>query len=590
MADWNVGLAEPQASGASPVAPVKQAGFGDLLETGASIVGSLLKGKAESDKEKAEKRNKAIIEEYSQKYSAITDSESRGLSSGQKLARTQALFRQYVASAPDLIKEFKDITGGMQQYGSVAEDIDVVKSAKEERDYKITELSKRGFVASRTDAPETIEAMWQINQNAVKLEKLAEERIKVESHGASMAQAQRSAIDFRIKNDARVAVMEMGNSYIPVMQTKADEILKDFKSGKYKTPDEALSAWNVIKNSYDSTVRTASQGEEGLANGWINLGNTLDANFRDQLTGKTLSEEQKNRNALVLGAAQSKLLQAPGGAEFFAASQMSPAAVDKMISVMPTDTVKNILTFATGSGSVRDAKTAEGVAIMNNSVADTYTKTKSVEASREAAKLFNKSLKELTAQDVYGADPATFKHLISSIDNPVFAEKVKTGEIGVAERSNASAVAARIWKEPLVQKTADQMGKEFTFSASGQSAPFSDIVDIGFVNGKIIFTPKSPKSGYLSPVDAQDQRQIVRELASYSEAVSQLVRIDSYMQGEIDVGKTWEARKHEYFPAVFPNPQTVQPGKVYEMNGKKFKYNGGIPWKSEKSWEEVKGE
>lgn len=596
MADFNVSLAAPQGVGAGVIAPVREPGFGDLLSAGADILSSIAKGKAESDKAKAQAADRAIIQQYAQKYSALSEDENlQALMPGQRKAMSEALFRQHVAANPHLIDEFKKVTSGMRDFGTITNDLEAVADVKAERKNKISTLSSRGYEVSSTDSDAQIDRLWAVNQHAVQIERLAEQKIKLESHGASMASAERSALQFNIEQESRKRVMAMGNDYLPALQTKADEILNKFKSGEIKDAATAKAAWDKLKMQFDQSVRTVTVGNEGMGAGFLEISKTLDANFNDALTGKTQTETLKNSVDLAMFGAQAKLLDKPENALFFGTLKMAPNALEKLISVTPKsdEFLRDVFAFAVGKGSVRSPEAAQGVSITVKGVSDQFTRTQDVATGKQLSGLFSKVLTELPVQDAYGADPKVISHLVQSLDDPNFADRVSAGEVPPEKLSSASAVLGRVWKDKVVENVSAKLGQPFTaYTSSNMTSTVqtdvASLTDIQFINGKVVFAPRAEKGVYLTPDELSQHRDVVKKMQSSSDAVSQIIRIDAYMAGEKDPSKTWEKNKHRYFPNNFPDPEVINTSKIYLSEGKKFKYNGGIPWRSKSSWEEVK--
>lgn len=589
MADFNVSLQQPQGAGAGVLSPVQQQVTrfeNPFVATALGMTEIFVKNQRENEKKKAEEQKNTVLQEYAQRYNTIAEDRTGQLSNPQKSALTGSLFSQYVAQHPELVDEFKKITSGSREMGNMVGVIDEEKAIKDERRKRVSDMANSGLVVSVTDSPEYQDGMWRVRQETVRQQQLAEEIRKRESHAASMASEARSAETYDLKRQAEVSLTNQGSEYLNAMRLKADALIKE-AGGDPEKIKQAQADWSKVMGLYDQTITSVGIHNPELANSWRTPAKTIDQYFQDAIVGKTVTEAQNNQVKMIEYGTKTKLMSTPEGAAFFTSVQMAPNAFDQILKNVGTQTLSNVFKAVTGKGnaasftsSPEDAKAAVDIL---KALSDTYDKapdpTSKEQARKQGVNIVNKVLKDMSASDVYGADTKSFAALMKSIDFKFFAEQVAAGNVDMNALSNATAVAARVYRSPVIAEVSQRLSTPFVRTggltpSSSPTTPVSELVNINFTNGKVLFEPK--QKGYLSPVDLAGHRQMIRELQSSSEAISQIVRIDAHVKGSTDYTKTWEDNKHRYFPQVFPDPNLLKVGqKITAKNGDVYEYIGG---------------
>src|SRR5574337_203256 len=107
MADFSTDLQQPQAAGASPVAPVSS-GF-KIPNLVADIVDVFNRGLVDKRKADQEAFAQQVMGEYTRSKAAINDAITQGaIKPEEGLARSRAIFNKYSANYPQFVKSFKE--------------------------------------------------------------------------------------------------------------------------------------------------------------------------------------------------------------------------------------------------------------------------------------------------------------------------------------------------------------------------------------------------------------------------------------------------------------------------------------------------
>ena len=613
MADFNVNLAAPQGAGAQALSPISRpqsakASLAPLVDLAVGMGSLFLKNKEEQKKIDAAAKQQAVLQDYSQKFSAITEGEQSGqITPARKKALAESLTSQTLANHPEYVDDIKKISGTFREMGSMSEVLDVEKAAKDEDKQRTQAMASTGLPVSLSDSPQYKDQMWKMHQRTVAVDAMVERQRKAESHAASMSSEARSAQTHAFKNEAIEAVTSQGSEFLSAMRIKADDLILQAQGDPEKIKTAQIE-WNKVRGMYDQSITALGAHDPTSAGAWKDMGKTLDTYFQESITGKQVTEAMGNKVKMIEFGTQAKLMGTPQGAAFFTAAKMAPNSVDKIISLVGVGTLTSIMetvTKGTGSNTLVDPKMAEATRVAYKGVTDTYDKTTDAgekeEARKQGVNIISKSLNDLSAADIYGADPKAINQLMQQVDSRFFAEQVAAGNISPQVLSNSTAVAARVYLNPLITSVNEkfatplraperftvrtttyldpnegQLGTKPKSSAAGTVTPI-DVLNISFVGGKILFEPKPSVK-----VVESDRRELISSLKSSGDAISQLVRITAHTKGSTDYQKTWEEEKYKFFPNMFPNPKMLQPGQTVDG----FKYIGGDV-RDRNNWMEV---
>lgn len=608
MADFNVNLASPQGAGAQALSPISRpssakASIAPLVDFAVGMGSLFLKNKEEQKKTDAAAKQQAVLQDYSQKFNAITEGEQSGqISPARKKALSESLTSQTLANYPEYVDDIKKITGTFREMGGISSVLDLEKAAKDEDKQRTQVMSSTGLPVSLSDSPAYKDQMWKIHQRTVSVDAMVERQRKAESHAASMSAEARSAQTYAFKNEAIQAVTNQGSDFLSAMRTKADDLITSAQGDPEKIK-LAQMEWNKVRGMYDQSITALGAHDPTSAGAWKDMGKTLDAYFQDGITGKPVTEAMSNKVKMIEYGTQAKLMSTPQGAAFFTAAKMAPTSVDKIISLVGMDSLKNIMetvTKGTGVNTLANPKLAEATREAYRGVTDIYDKsadaTEKEAARTQGVNILSKSLNDLSAADIYGADPKAINQLMQQVDSRFFAEQVAAGNISPQALSNSTAVAARVYLNPLIKSVNEkfatplsaperftvrtdtylnpnegQIGTKPSYSGSNKTVIPIDVLNISFVGGKILFEPKPNVK-----VVESDRRDLISSMKSSGDAISQLVRITAHTKGTTDYQKTWDEEKHKFFPGVFPDPVKLRAGQTVKgKNGKSYKYLGG---------------
>src|SRR5690606_36639605 len=127
MADgiFSTGLSDRRTAGAEVVAPVASTNYGQVFEA----IGDIGKIFALTQKQEAEKQKEArknsTIGNYVSEFDKLESLKASGTINDQVYGvRSRSLFRQYSASFPEYLDEFKKASTGLKEFGGLGEEMD----------------------------------------------------------------------------------------------------------------------------------------------------------------------------------------------------------------------------------------------------------------------------------------------------------------------------------------------------------------------------------------------------------------------------------------------------------------------------------
>lgn len=598
MADFNVDLQAPQGAGASPVAPVSS-GFKipGLVE---DIVGVFAKGLQESRKEKAEAIKQAVVGEYAQKLSAIEDAQISGQWNASRVnTERRKLHSQFVASNPEFVKDFKEISSSFLDAGGVKEALDEEQMKQDERKAERKDMINSGMFIPEWASPELEESM----RNAYRTTKAADVEFKRATDRTSELRAQKQ----EMRTDERYTLESQVERGIGSMMTTHFEPASLFVNGIADRAREGADPKQLLQDigqyfaNIEAGIAQISIAKPSTGEAARNSFGTLRAMAEEAVSSKKGAESLRFRlEEMQSGLKLSALSNSPQLQTGYVLSTLMPGI--PLVNTTEYEAISGALLKLSGKAGqftvspdlflednmtvnqgVFDQLVARGRAVKAGKVGDVATTTAEL---TEAANNVNKTVGGLNVGSI---DPKNLSKAAEYYSSPEFLDLVRGGKVDINEAQKAKEVMQLTYEKDVIRGVEQQLSRQF--SKTGKLRPeegtaTSNLVNITFNGASVEFKMKDV--GYLSPIDRQDFKQIERQLSASKQALNQLIRMSAHLDKREDYAQYFEENKHVLLPSYFPDPNKLKPGQtVKAKNGKSYKYIGGNYNDIQNSYEEV---
>lgn len=610
MADYNVNLSAPQGAGASPVAPVQEQ-LNPFFALAENVIDAFGKNAAADRKAQAEAAKQATLSDYSQKIGAIED----GLLSGELDPSKANLMRrkvhsQYAASYPQYIKEIKEINSSFKEGGAIGEAMEE-EQAQQDLDRKImAKAADRGLVVPK-GADITV-------KEAVKNAQLANDRFddalkresEVQRYRVAVKSEQREDEKIQADRDLDVMLTEVGSQNLNAFNKIVEMGVRNAWEGR-DISDIQLNLQQYLGNVRQTVniiarnnpqkaqafMKLFEDGAEILKNAPTAAREQTDNQLKDLINRRALlliSNDAEAQNLAagnklgidpkVYGAAELKVVER---VLHFAAKPTTPGSME--IASNPSSMGTAVKVFNNSyekptdkEGDVQKVNTARGI-LRSMALSTNVPDMDSTKFNAATDFLTSKGFKELwdsgkiEASEVAGAERA-YQKLYALPVSLAIQQKLTQGTYTPQARYGIEQPTGRPGgpSNPMLQSPR---------AISPEPRPYSDFVEYQMIGESLVARPKITEG---HPLDVRDSQRISEDLRSTTEYLNKLVDIGTTLTRSPTKQAFWEMHKHELLPDIYPDPQRVKAGQVYEMDGKKFKYKGGYPWKNPNQWEEVK--
>lgn len=568
MADgiFSTGLSDPRAAGAEVVAPVASTNYGQVFETIGDIGKIFALTQKNDAKKKEEERKNSTLGNYVSEFDKLESLKASGAINDQVYGvRSRSLFRQYSASFPEYLDDFKKASTGLKEFGGLGDVMDNEQYKKQERRNAVADAAKYGIDVSMNDSPEYQDAAIKQHREILRVTREAEERRKLRAEVREEESFVMKRKEFVDEQNAQEGVQQLGKAGLPVLNELSNQIASEW--GKPGVDQNLLmTRWDANINNWKANI-AATAGKYGAASaGWNAIVDQIDKSFKDRISGKVPTETAKNNATRLMDIATSGILADPAVADGFARLKLAPNAMDSLLNYTKDKTVlSRMFGVMTSEKAPVDMNKKEDLQALARSykeiVADATLDP--VEKGKVRANVTNNLLVGLSNSMTAGSDPNALRDAIGIIKSPTFLEDLKSGKINQTAYNAAKHAVNSQYNQPVTTQLTSKF-KEPMSVFGGRTA--LDVFDIQVGPDGLKLAPKLQFFG--SP----DLVMGVSQIAASEKALNDLIIANAHMSGTNDYQKYWEENKGILFPNVWIHPSVLKKGDV--VDGKE--YTGGV--------------
>lgn len=610
MADYNVNLQAPQGAGATPVAPVQEQ-LNPFFALAENVIDAFGKNAAADRKAQAEAAKQATLSDYSQKIGAIED----GLLSGELDPSKANLMRrkihsQYAASFPQYIKDIKEINSSFKEGGAIGEAMEEEQAQQDLRRGLLKKASDNGLVVPRGAGPEVGDAVIAAQQSNDRFDNELQRLSRIQQYRVATKTEQREDEKIQADRDLDVMLTDVGSKNLDAFNKIVEVGVRHAWEGR-DISDIKLNAQQYL-SSVRQTVNVIARNNPQKAEAFMKLfdegmGVLTKATPDSRAETEAQLKDLVNRRALLLisndGEAQNLAAANKLGINpnIYGAAELK--IVERLIHMSASPTTPGSMEIASNSSSMGTA-----VKYFNNAYEKPTDKEGDVQKVNTARGILRSMALSTSAPEM---DSTKFNSATDFLTSKGFKELWDSGKIEASEVAGAERAYQKLYAQPvslaiqqkLTQGTYTPQARygieqptgrpggpanpllQSPRAISPEPRPYSDFVEYQMIGESLVARPKITEG---HPLDVRDSQRISEDLRSTTEYLNKLVDIGTTLTRSPTKQAFWEMHKHELLPDIYPDPQRVKAGQVYEMDGKKFKYKGGYPWKNPNQWEEVK--
>lgn len=602
MADFNVNLEAPHASGAKVISPVQssvQNMPNPWIAFGLGIGESLVKDTEKRRKAEQEAADLAILKEFSTSQGALSDAVAQGAPVAAVGARARANYNMFLANHPQLVEGLTKINKGFFEHANLETVKDAATLAKELHKEQLQTLQKSGSVVDDTTPKNVVDAEWNSHQTNVRVEaefkKMAERQALMNSMNAE----ERASTKAKMETDASRLLAEMGDSKIPAMFSMMDHIVAEKeKSTDPKAFELASSKVMQEFSRVEGAINALSQHAPQLAASYKKQFDDIKNFTIERLSGKMTASAVENQLKVFKDTAQLTAmtsdpalktmytLSAVVGGQNFTSIFGAQQAQARESYIRLTDKFGgNPHEFFTQPEV--DKALAKQVQYQVGRVEKGEIKDRE-KALGQLGNGANNILKAIAAAPNQQIDPKNMTAAIDFVASPEYAKLRDAGKIDALQASAANKAFGLFYRESVAKGVMEQLDKPFRISThiKGSDMTYGDLVT--FTWDGLGIKPEAAQTPILSLMERGERDLFISKMQNSAKALNHLVNAGANLEG-VKPEVYWERNKHNIMPNFYP-PEAVKPNSVHEIEGKKFKYTGGTPWKNKKNWIEVGGE
>lgn len=564
-------LSGPQAQGAATVAPVEAVNYGSLFKTGANLVDGLFKIKEQQDKADLETRKNSAITEFVNEHNRLSAAKAAGqINDAQYNVRSQATFRQFAANNPEAIDELKKTAAGLKEFGGLGDVQDEVQAVKTDFRTSVASAQKDGFEVSLSDPIEHQQLVVKQHRQYLLNKRLFEEKKAIRAEEREMARFAREEVEYTNKVEARQTLTSMVENGLPILNSLADMISKEWPGASAERQQELMMRWDREQTKWKSNIAIVSQGDSSMASAVNSMVTDIDSRFRNLLSGKESAEFFKNRNNTYLDIARGQILSDPKSARFIAQIQWAPNAIAEILKhTTDPSIVRNTLGNLADPSAPLNMNNKEEVKVTVDSFIKLYNDPKLDEKGK--ADLFkntgNNILRGLGNAIVSGGDKFAVKEALNFIKNPAFVDNISNMDQGAYNAARQAVTA--YYNNPVVVDLIDKFNRPMNPPLSNRTPLQAMDIQVSDSGVKLV------QKGIYDPM----AQFFVR---ASEQALSDLIITNAHLDGTKNYAAYWEKNKRYLFPEWYGNPDILNVGDI--VNGKKFL--GGMV-NDPKNWQPV---
>lgn len=597
-------LPEASGAGANPIGPATAGpldnGVGGAINNMLSI---FAKGMDLVDKEKAKAKMSPILAEYSRSMGSLASALETGtLKSNEALTRSRALHNRYVASNPELVKEFDAVHGSYFKGSSL-------NVAEQQEKARIESFNRLKDEARSAGFPIPIDASDDVAERYVNIyqkQKLDNSNfewfVKNQNEKRSQANFDQAQADRDFKEQSVKLLGVSAQNTLETSEIHLRTLMDQFNKApdKVGAKNNAIIAWNGWWGTQKAQLAAIASKDPGLAANYEQLFKPIEETgrkiFEEGADPKVLEDELKRQ----LAVTKLQLVQDPSFRVMAAADGLlknsastvltgTPAIRDATAAVLGRMKGTEIPDFVGKSDTEKVVfKTLEeGITMLQNGKADEATRKDTITGVNNTFKAVNTAVQ----RDAFSSKDLAQLGLF--ISKPTFGKFITENQIDPVSQSVAKKVFNQYYEKDVIngvdKQLADVFSKENTYLkqetnslggakyAQVKGAQFTpNDLTVDFSGGSAVFGVKK------IPDNAEDRKfyaEQIKALKPYEDQLNRTIRIVSHLNGRTDYEKVWEEEKYKLLPRVYP----LRPGTV--VNGMKYKGEGD--WKDQKNWEKV---
>lgn len=589
MADFNVNLEAPHASGAKVISPVQssvQAMPNPWLAFGLNVAGALVENHVKQQKTEKEAREQAVVDTFAREQTLLSDAIQQGRSPAEINTRAMSNFNKAVAANPSLSDKFAAVNKNLFDYSALSVAKDSATLAKELRTDQLKTLQKSGSIVNDTTPPNVIEAEWNSHQTNVRVEAEFGKMRDRMTLMASMNAEERAATKAKMEADAGKLMAEMGDSKIPAMFTMMEHLVAEKeKSTDPKSLEIAKGKMLQEFSRVEGALNALSQHAPQLAASYKKQFDDIKAFTTERLEGKLAAADIENRlKVLKDTATYSAMTSDPNLKTMYALS--SVVGGQNFTSIFGAQQAQAResyikLTSKFGGNPYEFFTNTEVDKVLGKQIQYQVGRVEKGEIpNREAAmgqlgNGANNILLAIAAAPHKQIEPSKMTSAIEFIASPEYAKLRDAGKIDQTQATAANKAFGLFYRESVSKGVMEQLDKPFrlTTNPQGQNISYKDLV-------KFEWDGMSVKAGatggrYMSLMEKGDHDLFISKMQNSTKAINHLVNAGANLEG-IKPEVYWEQNKHNILPNYYPDPAKLIPGQVVKAkNGKNYKYLGG---------------
>lgn len=583
MADFNVDLQQPKGAGVAvmaPVAPLPKTYDTTWLSMGTEIVSGLLKGKKEADEEKQKQFKNQVISDFAREQTFLNQAMTQGgMSKVEAADRARANMSKYVGSYAEFAEDFAKINKGLFEYSELG----VAKSEEDiQRDLRkqlLSDAQKDGMLITPSMSQATIDAQLATYQQIRAAESDFKRQSAVAAEQRSMSQEQRASFQFEYKQQAANKLVQLGASQIGNAQSFIMDMSNAVRAGKSRQDAEAEV--NLYFANIEGALAATAALEPELAGQWRGLFDKMKTVALSAADGTSDIKAMENQLKEIQTRSKLMAMGDPEMRGLYATTSLLNGSLTSLSEKLNASALRVMTLVASGNApknlSIVGDKAAEQatLTILPETIRNLQKEGAAKANPEEVARVGNNILKglEQLSFETTPVNPKDISNVVSLLAKPEWAYLVKNGLIDQSQNTKAKQAFQVIYQNQVANGIVDKLRSEFK-TTGGASLHMTNLVDITWNGSGVAFAPK--QTGYMSPVDRQDQAQYIRELNSANKALNQLIHVGAHMEGTTDYAGYWENNKHLMLPGMYIQKGT-RDGE-YEYTGEGF-VNDPNSWK-----------
>jgi hypothetical protein len=600
MADFNVDLSAPHASGAKPIAPVHDARTefaNPWIGFGLGVAEALVKNQGEQAKKDQEAREAAIITNFTKDQTSLNDALMQGVPISQVNARAMANFSKYSAAFPTLVDKFSKTNKSLfehSQLGTAQSDVQMFRDARKS---EINDAVKTGYYLTEDMPQPVVEKILHAHRVQKATEAQFDRIVKQNTEARTQANYDEGIGKAKLQKESIMGLAQIGDTQLPATYDSAMHIVDQaMKTGNVANVEQELD--RLLMPKFQAITALGSNVDASLVNPYRKMFEEIKTVAMNKATGKLVGDASDNALKELKNRMELTTLSSPENKAVYSASKLFGGVIPP--TFLETNQVgkdmigKLALTFAANSPTIVGTGKLEGAAydLIKGNVAQVESgKAADVEGVKtQASNLANNVLHQIgqsASKGISTKDLTAGYNFIASTD---FQKLVAYGKIDKEAMASANRVFSMVYGKEISQDIEKKLSAPFRSKDGATVIEHADLVNFNW-NGSSIVAQQvemKDKKARLDFMESGARDVFVRDMQKSTEAINKLVKAGAHMEGHTNYEQYWEKNKSNILPNIYP-PENVKPNSVHEIQGKKFKYTGGTPWRRAQYWQEVSG-